>query len=144
MPDAVRHLSIVFDEDVSEADVLRLSVYFVSHATAKRGKTVPLSEAKKVPGIPLIKMPQRFRRIGRIHRRDSALLCELALWHCARIQRQSYQRGTAQSEAIPRGFTSRQTNSDSEVLLNVLAHELQSESGIGMTTSQFSLLVCNR
>lgn len=63
VPDAARHLSIVFGEVVSEADVLRLaldarlrlSVYFVNHATARRGKTVPLSEAKKVPGIPLDK-----------------------------------------------------------------------------------------
>jgi len=61
--DAAKHLSIVFDEDVSEADVLRLaldgqlqlSVYFVNQATARRGKTVPLSEAEKVPGIPLDK-----------------------------------------------------------------------------------------
>ena len=59
--DAARHLSIVFGEDVTEADVLRLaldgrlclSVYFVNHATARRGKTVPLNEAKTVPGIPL-------------------------------------------------------------------------------------------
>ncbi len=61
IPDAAKHLSIVFDEDVSEADVLRLaldgqlqlSVYFVNQAIARRGKTVPLSEAKKTPGIPL-------------------------------------------------------------------------------------------
>jgi len=57
IPDAAKHLSIVFDEDVSEADVLRLaldgklqlSVHFVNQATARRGKTVPLSEAEKVP-----------------------------------------------------------------------------------------------
>jgi len=58
--DAAKHLSTVFDEDVSEADVLhlaldgqlQLSVYFVNQAIARRGKTVLLSEAKKVPGIP--------------------------------------------------------------------------------------------
>jgi hypothetical protein len=61
LPDAAKHLSIIFDEDVSEADVLRLaldgqlqlSVYFVNQAAARRGKMVPLSEAKKTPGIPL-------------------------------------------------------------------------------------------
>lgn len=60
IPDAAKHLSIVFDEDVSEADVLRLaldgqlqlSVHFVNQATARRGNTVPLSEAKTEPGIP--------------------------------------------------------------------------------------------
>lgn len=59
--DAAKHLSIAFGEDVSEADVLqlaldaqlRLSVYFVNHTTARRGKMVPLSEARKVPGIPI-------------------------------------------------------------------------------------------
>lgn len=61
LPEAARHLSIVFGEDVTEADVLRLalddrlwlSVHFVNHAKARRGKAVPLSEAKRVPGIPL-------------------------------------------------------------------------------------------
>ena len=32
---------------------LQLSVYFVNQAAARRGKMVPLSDAKKVPGIPL-------------------------------------------------------------------------------------------
>ena len=53
VPDAARHLAIVFGEDVSEADVLRLSldghlkisVNFVNHATARRGKVIPISEA---------------------------------------------------------------------------------------------------
>jgi hypothetical protein len=46
--DAARHLSIVFGEDVTEADVLRLaldghlrlSVNFVNHARARCGKVV--------------------------------------------------------------------------------------------------------
>lgn len=50
--DAARHLSIVFGEDVTEADVLRLaldgrlrlSVYFVNHAIALCGKVVPWEE----------------------------------------------------------------------------------------------------
>ena len=48
IPDTARHLSIVFGEDVSEADVLRLaldgrlqlSVYFVNNANARCGKVV--------------------------------------------------------------------------------------------------------
>jgi hypothetical protein len=50
--DAARHLSIVFGEDVTEADVLRLgldgrlrlSVYFVNHATAEQAKWVAWKE----------------------------------------------------------------------------------------------------
>lgn len=50
--DAARHLSIVFGEDVTEADVLRLaldgrirlSVYFVNHAKARCGKVVTWDE----------------------------------------------------------------------------------------------------
>jgi hypothetical protein len=46
VPDAARHLSILFGEDLSEADVLRLgldghltlSVDFVNHAQAQCGK----------------------------------------------------------------------------------------------------------
>ena len=54
--DAARHLAIVFGEDVTEADVLRLaldgrlrlSVYFVNHAEARCGKVVRYSEAELV------------------------------------------------------------------------------------------------
>ncbi|MFT3960516.1 hypothetical protein [Propionivibrio sp.] len=50
--DAAQHLSIVFGEDVTEADVLRLgldghlrlSVYFVNHAKARCGKVIPWEE----------------------------------------------------------------------------------------------------
>lgn len=59
--DAAQHLSIVFGEEVTEADVLRLaldghlklSVDFVNHAEARCGKVIPLSEAKTmtVPDI---------------------------------------------------------------------------------------------
>jgi hypothetical protein len=50
--DAARHLSIVFGEDVTEADVLRLaldgrirlSVYFVNHAIGRLAKWIPWKE----------------------------------------------------------------------------------------------------
>ncbi|HRH14256.1 MAG TPA: hypothetical protein PK225_07870 [Azonexus sp.] len=50
--DAARHLSIVFGEDVTEADVLRLaldgrlrlSVYFVNHAIGRQAKWIPWEE----------------------------------------------------------------------------------------------------
>lgn len=61
VPDAARHLSIAFGEDVSEADVLRLaldgrlklSVNFVNHALARCGKIVPIDDAeyKEVPSL---------------------------------------------------------------------------------------------
>lgn len=52
VPQAARHLSVLFGEDVTEADVLRLaldgrlrlSVYFVNHAEARCGKVVPWEE----------------------------------------------------------------------------------------------------
>jgi hypothetical protein len=55
VPDAARHLSIVFGEDVSEADVLRLgldghltlSVNFINYAMARYGPVVPLQDAKR-------------------------------------------------------------------------------------------------
>ena len=54
VPDAARHLSILFGEEVSEADVLRLaldgqltlSVFFVNHAKAHCGRIVPVKDAK--------------------------------------------------------------------------------------------------
>lgn len=54
LPAAARHLSIMFGEDVSEADVLRLgldghlvlSVDFVNHAFGRPGRLVSLSKAK--------------------------------------------------------------------------------------------------
>jgi hypothetical protein len=59
--DAAQHLSIVFGEDVTEADVLRLaldgrlrlSVRFVNHAKARCGKVVRLEEVdwKLVPSL---------------------------------------------------------------------------------------------
>jgi hypothetical protein len=55
VPDAARHLSILFGEDLSEADVLRLgldghltlSVDFVNHAQAQCGKIIPVADAKR-------------------------------------------------------------------------------------------------
>lgn len=54
VPDAAKHLSIVFGEEVGEADVLRLaldgylklSVNFVNHAEARCGKIVSIDEAE--------------------------------------------------------------------------------------------------
>jgi hypothetical protein len=54
VPEAARHLAIVFGEEVSESDVLRLaldghlklSVNFVNHAKAKCGKVVAIENAK--------------------------------------------------------------------------------------------------
>jgi hypothetical protein len=53
--DAARHLSILFGEEVTEADVLqlaldehlKLSVNFVNHASGRRGSVVPLQDAKR-------------------------------------------------------------------------------------------------
>ncbi|MFC1814395.1 hypothetical protein ACFL0M_00325 [Thermodesulfobacteriota bacterium] len=54
VPEAAKHLSTIFGEEMSEADILRLaldghlklSVYFVNHATARRGKVVSYEEAE--------------------------------------------------------------------------------------------------
>lgn len=59
LADAVRHLAIVFGEDVTEADVLRLaldghlrlSVDFVNHAMARCGKVARYTEAELVAAI---------------------------------------------------------------------------------------------
>jgi len=60
-PEAARHLTLLFGEDVSEADVYRLaldghltlSVYLVNAASARCGKVIPLEEAtfKDVPSL---------------------------------------------------------------------------------------------
>jgi hypothetical protein len=55
VPEAARHLSILFGEEVGEADVLRLaldghltlSVFFVNHAKAHCGPIVSLKDAKR-------------------------------------------------------------------------------------------------
>jgi hypothetical protein len=54
LPDAAKHLSIVFGEEVTEADILRLSldehlklsVHLVNGAVARRGKVVNLNQAQ--------------------------------------------------------------------------------------------------
>jgi hypothetical protein len=61
VPDAARHLGILFGEDVTEADVLRLaldghlklSVDFVNRTTAQCGKIIRLADAKvrEVPNL---------------------------------------------------------------------------------------------
>lgn len=55
--EAARHLSILFEEQVSDADILRLgldgnlvlSVYFVNHANAVKQKIIPIAEAEVIP-----------------------------------------------------------------------------------------------
>jgi hypothetical protein len=55
VPDAAKHLSILFGEEVAEADVLRLaldghltlSVYFPNTAKARYGPILPLKDAKR-------------------------------------------------------------------------------------------------
>lgn len=69
--DAARHLSIIFGEDVTEADVLRLglderlrlSIYFVNQAKARSGKVVGYddTEWKEIPDITA--MSQGFQKI---------------------------------------------------------------------------------
>lgn len=63
--DAAKHLSIVFDEDVTEADLLRfaldghlkLSVNFVNHAKAKSGQVVAWDGTEWYLGTPLAIKP---------------------------------------------------------------------------------------
>lgn len=65
VPDAAKHLSIAFGEEVSEADVLRLalaghlklSVNFVNHTQAKRGKVVNIPEAELLAAIKTGNLP---------------------------------------------------------------------------------------
>ncbi len=57
--EAARHLSVLFGEDVNEADILRLaldgnmtlSVNFVNHAEAKRQKIIPIEDAERIVGL---------------------------------------------------------------------------------------------
>jgi hypothetical protein len=63
--DAAKHLTIVFDEEVTEADVLRLaldghlklSVNFVNHAKAKPGRIVSWEETEWFRCPPIIRTP---------------------------------------------------------------------------------------
>src|SRR4051812_32655120 len=61
LDDAAKHLSIVFGEEVTRADVLRLaldgrlvpSVDFVNHARARKGRLIPIEECRfhVLPGL---------------------------------------------------------------------------------------------
>ena len=64
--DAARHLAIVFGEEVTEADVLRLgldgrlrlSVNFVNHAMARRGIVVRYTENELIAAIEAGRLPE--------------------------------------------------------------------------------------
>lgn len=66
VPETAKHLSIAFGEDVTEADILRfaldghlsLSVYFVNHAYARRGKVVKYSDAELFAAIESGRLPE--------------------------------------------------------------------------------------
>jgi len=68
--EAAQHLSIVFGEEVSKADVLqlaleghlKLSVNFVNHAYARRGKIVCISETDFLAAIKAGNLPDELRR----------------------------------------------------------------------------------
>ena len=59
VPDSAKYLSIAFDEEVTEADILRLaldgrlqlSANFVNHAYVKRGKLIHIPEAELLAAI---------------------------------------------------------------------------------------------
>lgn len=61
VPQAAKHPSAIVGEEICEADVLRLaldqrivlSVNFVNHARARRGKIIPFGEAETAAGIPV-------------------------------------------------------------------------------------------
>lgn len=61
IPEAVKHLTEVLSEAVNESDIYRLaldghltlSVNFVNHAKAHRGKLIPMAQAERVQGIPV-------------------------------------------------------------------------------------------
>jgi hypothetical protein len=71
IPDAAKYLSLSFGEEVTPADVLRfgaderlrLSVYFVNHATARRGRLVPLEQCK-VRVWPSLKLAKEAKDAG--------------------------------------------------------------------------------
>jgi hypothetical protein len=64
LADAARHLSIVFNEDVTQQDILRLaidrrlrlSVWFVNHVNVRKGRLVPLKDC------PLRLLPKPFSK----------------------------------------------------------------------------------
>ena len=73
LQEAARYLTIVFGEEVREADVLRLaldghlklSVNFVNHARARKGEVVPIEEAKYTEflfgSVPRLSIPEEHK-----------------------------------------------------------------------------------
>ena len=76
VPDAARHLSIIFGEEVSEADVYRLaldghltlSVNFVNQTSARRGKAILIEDAqyREVSALALKLFPIKNHRGERV------------------------------------------------------------------------------
>lgn len=84
VPEAARHLSTLFEEVVSEADVLQLalnrhltlSVNFVNHASVRRGKVIPLEAAKwKESFFDQIVAQQVAKRLGDTPEGKEAMHC---------------------------------------------------------------------
>ena len=79
---AAQHLSINWDEDVSEADVLhlalgghlKLSVRFVNHASARRGRVVPLEDAETVEIRENLISGKMIKVIRGLHIREGEIL----------------------------------------------------------------------
>lgn len=67
VPEAANHLSAMFEEDVREADVLRLaidghlklSVNFIGHVDARCGKIISCEDVERAEGIFKIQLPDR-------------------------------------------------------------------------------------
>jgi hypothetical protein len=82
LADAAQHLSIMFGEDVREADVLRLaldghlklSAHMVNHARALRGKVVPIDEAETVEMFEDLSRGKSIKVIRGLHIREGEIL----------------------------------------------------------------------
>lgn len=70
--EAAKHLTILFGEDVTEADVLRLaldghlriSIYFVNSMRAERGAVVPIEKAQfREMSLPEIALMEEWRSL---------------------------------------------------------------------------------
>jgi len=82
-------------------------------------------DMRSLPGTSHRALPLPDRGLGVLQRGGAALLRQLPVRDRPRPQRQPHQRRAAQAGDVPAPICGTSTpNSDSEVLLNVLAHEL--------------------